>query len=120
MLLSRVEVCSPSCFGFAFVVVLGVRGTKGDIRREDSLRTLDHEEGGVAGGPTSLCAQPPYYSRYFLDPLGAIFFDRVKNPGFEPLKDQAVCMLHLAVAPGVCHEGIVYVDAAFLAEVPGF
>ena len=29
-------------------------------------------------------------------------------------------MLHLAVAPGVGHEGIVHVDAAFLAEVPNF
>ena len=50
----RVEVSSPSCFGLALVVILGVWITKGDIRREDSLRTVDHEEGGVAGGPTSL------------------------------------------------------------------
>ena len=85
VLLGRVEVCSPSCFGFAFVVVLGVRGTEGDIRRENSLRTVDHEEGGVAGGPTSLRAQSLYYSGWYLDPFGAIFFDRVKDPGIEPL-----------------------------------
>ena len=77
-----------------------MRSTKGDIRREDSLRTVDHEEEGVASGLTSLRAQPPYYSRQFLDPLGAIFFDRVENPGFEPLKDQDVGTLRLAVAPG--------------------
>ena len=62
VLLGRVEVYSPSCFGLAFVVVLGVRSTKGNIRREDSLRTIDHEEGGVVGGPTSLRAQPLYNS----------------------------------------------------------
>ena len=58
----RVEIGSPSCFGLALVIVLGVRRTKGDIRMEDGLRTVDHEEGGVAGGPTSLRVQPPYYS----------------------------------------------------------
>ena len=63
VLLSQVEIGLPSCFGLALVVVLGVRSTKGGIRREDSLRTIDHEEGEVAGGPTSLRAQPPYYSR---------------------------------------------------------
>ena len=62
VLLDRVEFNSPSGFGLALVVVLGVQSTKGDIRREDSLRTVDHEEGGVTGGPTSLRAQPPYYS----------------------------------------------------------
>ena len=61
VLLGRVEIGSPSCFGLALVVVLGVRSTKGDIRMEDGLRTVDHEEGGVAGGPTSLRTQPPYY-----------------------------------------------------------
>ena len=63
VLLGRVEVCPPSYFGLAFVVVLGVQSTNGNIRWEDSLRTIDHEEGGVAGGLTSLRAQPPYYSR---------------------------------------------------------
>ena len=61
VLLDRVEFNSPSGFGLALVVVLGVQSTKADIRREDSLRTVDHEEGGVAGGPTSLRTQPPYY-----------------------------------------------------------
>ena len=62
VLLGRVEIYVLSCFGLAFIVVLGVRGTKGDIRQEDSLKTIDHEEGAVAGGLTSLRAQPPYYS----------------------------------------------------------
>ena len=53
-----------------------------------------------------------------MDPLGAIFFDRVKNSGLEPLKDQAVGALRLAVAPGVSHGGIVYVDAIVLEEIP--
>ena len=61
VLLGQVEVYLPSCFGLAFVVFLGVQSTKGNIRREDSLRTVDHEEGGVAGGLASLRAQPPYY-----------------------------------------------------------
>ena len=60
VLLSLVEVGSSSCFGFALVVVLGVRSTNGNICQEDSLRTVDHEEGGVNGGPDSLRAQPPY------------------------------------------------------------
>ena len=85
MLLGQVEMCSPSCLGLAFIIVLGVRSTKGDIRREDSLRTVDHEEGGVAGGPTYLRAQSLYYSGWYFDPFGAIFFDRVKDPSFEPL-----------------------------------
>ena len=55
-----------------------------------------------------------------LDLLGAIFFDRVENPGFEPLKDQAISTFHLAVAPGVSHGGVVHIDVAFLAEVPEF
>ena len=96
---SRVEIGSPSCFGLTLVIVLGVRGTKGDIRREDSLRTVVHEEVGVAGGPTSLRAQPPYYSRLFLYPLGAVFFNRIEYPGFEPLEDQVVGMFHLGVTP---------------------
>ena len=61
VLLSRVEIGSPSGFALTLVIVLGVQSTKADIRREDSLRTVDHEEGGVAGGPTSLRTQPPYY-----------------------------------------------------------
>ena len=61
VLLSRVEIGSSSGFDLALVVVLGVRSTKGDIRQEDSIRTVDHEEGGVAGGPASLRVQPPYY-----------------------------------------------------------
>jgi len=52
-----------------------------------------------------------------LDPLLAVFFDRVENPSFEPLEDQAVGALHLAVATGVSHGGVVYVDASLLAEV---
>ena len=97
-----------------------MQSTKGNIRREDSLRTVDHEEAGVASGPASLRTQPPYYSGLFLDPLGAVFFDRVENPGFEPLEDQAISTFHLAVAPGVSHGGAVHIDAAFLAEVPEF
>ena len=120
MLLGRVEVCSPSCFGLTFIVVLGVRGTKGDIRRVDGLRTVDHEEGGVAGGSASLRAQPPYYSGQFLDPFGAVLFDRVEYSGFEPLKEQAVGTFHLAVAPWVSYGGIIYVDAVVLAEVLEF
>jgi hypothetical protein len=53
-----------------------------------------------------------------LEPLGAVFFDWIKNYGFEPLEDQAVSPFNLIVAPGVCHGGIVDVDAAFLAETP--
>ena len=56
VLFSRVDVGLPGSFSLALVIVLGVRGTKGDIRREDSLRAVDHEEGGVTGGPASLCA----------------------------------------------------------------
>ena len=52
-----------------------------------------------------------------MNPFGAVFFDRVENSGFEPLKDQAVGALHLAVAPGVGHGGIVDIDAALLAVV---
>ena len=63
VLLSRVKIGSPSGFGLTMIVVLGVQSTKDDICREDSLRTVNHEEGGVAGGLTSLRAQPPYYSR---------------------------------------------------------
>jgi hypothetical protein len=53
-----------------------------------------------------------------LDPFGAVFFDRVENPGFEPLEDKAVGALHLAIAPRVSHGGVVYVDAIVLAEIP--
>ena len=120
VLVSRVEIGSSSGFDLALVVVLGVRSTKGDIRQEDSIRTVDHEEGGVAGSLTFLRAQPPYYSGQFLDPFGAVLFDRVENPSFEPLKDQAVGALHLAVAPGVGHGGVIDIDAALLAEVPEF
>jgi hypothetical protein len=63
VLLSRVKIGSLSGFGLTMIVVLGVQSTKNDIHREDSLKTINHEEGGVAGGLTSLCAQPPYYSR---------------------------------------------------------
>ena len=55
-----------------------------------------------------------------MDPFGAVFFDRIEYSGFEPLKDQAIGTLHLAVAPGVSHGGIVYVDAALLTEDPEF
>ena len=98
VLVSRVEIGSSSGFDLALVVVLGVRSTKGDIRQEDRIRTVDHEEGGVAGSLTFLRAQPPYYSGQFLDPLGAVFFDRVKNSGFEPLEDQAIGPFNLAIA----------------------
>ena len=97
-----------------------MRGTKGDIRQEDSLRTIVHEEGGVAGGPTSLRAQPPYYSRLFLYPLGAIFFDRIEYPGFESLEDQVVGTFHLGVTPWMSHGGIVHIKAALLVEVLEF
>ena len=53
-----------------------------------------------------------------MDPFGAVFFDRVEYSSFEALKDQAVGAFHLAVAPWVSHEGVVYIDAAVLAEVP--
>jgi hypothetical protein len=33
-----------------------VWSTEGNIRREDSLRTVDHEEEGVTGRPASLRA----------------------------------------------------------------
>ena len=52
-----------------------------------------------------------------MDPFGAVFFDRVENPGFEPLEDKAVGMLHLAITPRVSHRRIVYVDAIVLAEI---
>ena len=55
-----------------------------------------------------------------MDPFGAVLFDQVEDPSFEPLKDQAVGTLHLTVAPGVGHGGVIYVDAAFLAEVLEF
>ena len=47
----------------------------------------------------------------FLEPFCTVFFDRVENSGFEPLKDQAVGPFDLAIAPGVCYGGIVDVDA---------
>ena len=52
VLFSRVEIGSPSGFGLALVVVLGVWSPKGNIRREDSLITVNHEEGGVTSGLT--------------------------------------------------------------------
>ena len=55
-----------------------------------------------------------------MDPLGAIFFDRIINSGIDPLKDQAVGMLHLAIVSRVSHGGIVHVDVVFLAEIPEF
>ena len=55
-----------------------------------------------------------------MDPFGSIFFDRIEYSGFEPLKDQAIGTLHLAVALGVSHGGVVYVDAALLAQEPEF
>ena len=66
-----------------------------------------------------MCA-PPFYSGQFLDPFGAVLFDRVENPSFEPLEDQAVGAFHLAVTSWVSHRGVVYVDAIVLAEVPEF
>ena len=53
-----------------------------------------------------------------MDPLGAIFFDRIINSGIDPLKDQAVGMLHLAIVSRVSHGGIVHVDVIFLTKVP--
>ena len=53
-----------------------------------------------------------------MEPLCTVLFDRVENSGFEPLEDQAVGPFNLAIAPGVHHEGIIDVDAAFFAVVP--
>ena len=62
MLFSRVKVGLLGSFSLALVVILGAWSAEGNIHREDGLRTLDHEEGVITGGPASLCAQSPYYS----------------------------------------------------------
>ena len=43
VLISLVEICLPSGYGLTLVVVLGVRSTKGNIHREDGLRTVNDE-----------------------------------------------------------------------------
>ena len=118
VLLSRVDVGASSQFGFVFVIVLDARSTKSYVRWLDYFRTVHHEEWRIAGSPASLCAEPPDYSRYFLEPLCTIFFDRIENSGLEPLEDQAVGPFDLATAPGVRHRGIVDIDEALLAVVP--
>lgn len=62
MLFGQVDVGLPGSFGLVRVVILGVQSTKGDIRRKNSLRTVDLEEGGITGGLASLRAQSPHYS----------------------------------------------------------
>ena len=104
VLLCRVDVGALSRFGFVLVVVLDARSTKSYVLWQDCFRTVHHEEWRVAGSPASLCAEPPDYSRYFLEPLCTIFFDRVENSGFEPLEDQDVGPFNLAIAPGCAME----------------
>ena len=52
-----------------------------------------------------------------LEPLGAVLFDWINIPGFEPQDDQVVGPFDLTVTPWVRHRGIVDVDAAFLAKI---
>ena len=52
---------------------------------EDGLRTVDHEEGCVAGGSTGGCPQAPEYRRKLGDPSFAELVQPVEDSGLKTL-----------------------------------
>ena len=73
------------CLGSLFVVCPDPWCSIVEVRREDGLSTVDHEERCVAGGPAGSCSQAPEHSGELGDPSCAEFVQPVEDPGFEAL-----------------------------------
>ena len=56
-----------------------------EVSREDSLGTIDHEEGCVAGGPAGGRPQAPQHCGELRDPLSAKLVQLVQDPRLEAL-----------------------------------
>jgi hypothetical protein len=103
MFFDGVDVLASSRFGLTLFIVLDAWGTKGDVTREDGLRTIHQDEGGVTRGSALLGAQAQDHLRLFLEPLVAVLRDRVIDSRLESLKDHTVGAFDLTIAPGVSH-----------------
>ena len=73
------------CFGSLFVVCPDPWCFIVEVRREDGLGTVDHEERCVAGGPAGSCSQAPEYCGELSDLACAELVQSVEDPGLEAL-----------------------------------
>ena len=73
------------CLSSLFVVCPDPWRSIVEVSWEDSLRTIDHEEGHVAGGSTRGCPQAPEYRRKFSDLVCAKFVQSVEDPRLKAL-----------------------------------
>ena len=91
-----------------------------EVRREDGLETVDHEERRVAGGLAGNCPQAPEHHRELGDPTRAKLIQLVEDPRLEALKEHAICALNLPIRSGVRDGGPIDPDVSFIAESKEF
>ena len=104
------------CLGSLFIVCSDPWRSIVEVSWEDDLRTVDHEEGCVAGGSARSCPQALEYGRKLSEPARAEFVQPVENSRLKALQEHAICALDLPVPPGV-HDGCpIDPDVLFIVE----
>ena len=73
------------CLSSLFVICSDSWCSVVEVRREDGLGTVDHEERCVAGGPTGSCPQTLEHHRELGDLACAKFVQPVEDPRLEAL-----------------------------------
>jgi len=73
------------CLGSLFIVCSDSWCSIVEVRREDGLGTVDHEERRVAGGPARSCSQALEYCGELGDPACAELVPPIEDPRFEAL-----------------------------------
>ena len=73
------------CLGSLLIVRPDPRCSIVEVGQEDSLGTVDHEEGCVAGGPARSCPQALEHHRELRDPSSTNIIEPVEDPRLEAM-----------------------------------
>ena len=70
---------------------------------EDGFQAINQEERCVASSSVDLSTKSPYDMRELSDPTDAVLLEGVIDPRLEPIEDEAVGSLGLAIGAWMCY-----------------
>ena len=104
------------CLGSLFIVCSDPWRSIVEVRQEDGLGTIDHEERHVASSSAGSCSQAPKYYRELSNPACTELVQSVEDPRLEALYERAVCALDLPIRPRVRDGRPIDLDVLFITE----